>query len=113
SPAKTNTRRSRSKSSRSCFANKSRAESVRRTSAQPLPRRCAQRPHEPSVIVLVARAPERRLQIAEPVPAVELERRLHLRDGFEITPHVQELSRRREAALEQCIADAASARIYA
>ena len=61
--------------------------------------------------MLVARAAERRLQIAKAVPPVELERRLHLRDGLQVAPHVQELSRRGEAALEQRVANSASARI--
>ena len=63
--------------------------------------------------MLVARVAERRLQIAKAVPAVELERRLHLRDRLQVTPHVEELSGRREAALEQRVADAAAACIRA
>ena len=57
--------------------------------------------------------PHGRLQITEAVAAVELERRVHLRDGLQVAAHVEELLRRREAAREQRIADAATSRVPA
>src|SRR4249920_2089507 len=88
---KTKTRWSPSKRSRKCSGTSRRADSVRQISAQSFARRRAQWTHHPPVIVLVTRATLWRLQIAKAVPFVELERRLHLRDRFQVAPHVQEL----------------------
>ena len=50
------------------------------------------------------------LEILEPVSAIEPQRRLHLLDRLQVTAHVEQLPRRRQAALEQCFADATAAR---
>ena len=45
------------------------------------------------------------------MPAVELERRPHLLDGLEVATDVQELPCRREATLQQRLADAAATQV--